>query len=135
MGCCCRKAFLLLYILFLVHLHHHATSADPSHGNLSVQSVGSNPDGDDDAFAGITAELSIVIKKGGGGRGGGGGGGKGGRSFRGGDDRKGGNGMVFVAGSHHRSSSCRESASFWFRLTAFLGNQQSVREKETRETK
>lgn len=126
----CRKAFLLLYFLFLVYLHHNhsfqAISAAPNHE--------SKPDGE--AFAGKTADLSVVVKKGGGGgRGGGGGGGRsfggGGRSFGGGGGggRKGGRGVIPLVGgaaaaSHHRgkhSSGGRESASVWFGLSALLG--------------
>ncbi|KAG2273095.1 hypothetical protein Bca4012_085927 [Brassica carinata] len=125
---CRKKASLLLYFLFLVHLHHnsfHAISAAPSHV--------SKPDSE--AFAGKTAELAVVVKKGGGGGGigGGGGGGRsfggGGRSFGGGGGSKGGRGVVPLVGgaaaaSHHRghhSSGGRESASVWFGLLALLG--------------
>ncbi|KAF8107706.1 hypothetical protein N665_0118s0070 [Sinapis alba] len=114
----CRKASLLLYFLFLIHLQHHSFHAISAHE--------SKPNGD--AFAGKSAELSIVVKKGGGGGRGGGGGG-GGRSFGGGGGRKGGRGVIPLVGgaaaaSHHRghhSSGGRESASVWFGLLSLLG--------------
>lgn len=79
-----RKASLLLYFLFFLHLQHqllHAirisltdlASVDPQHDNLPVQFAESKPDGD--AFAGNLKESVKKGSFGGGGRSFGGGGG------------------------------------------------------------
>lgn len=144
-----KKASLLFYFLFLLHLHHHFTyaisrsstplaSVDPNHDNLPVQDVESKPDGD--VLAGRSTELAVVVKKGGGGGRSFGGGGRsfggGGRSFGGGTRGRGGGGSsdretsgrrgvrpipIYGGGSHHRSSGGRESASGWLGLSILTG--------------
>lgn len=145
-----KKASLLLYFLYFLHLQHHflhvisrstisLASVDPNHDNLHVQAVESKLDGDE--FAGKSTEIAVVVKKGsfgGGGRSFGGGG----RSFGGGGGRSGGGGgrsgggertiggggirpiPIYGGGSHHgghRSSGGRESASGWLGLSILVG--------------
>ncbi|KFK37877.1 hypothetical protein AALP_AA3G041000 [Arabis alpina] len=146
-----KKATLILYFLFFLHLQTHflhaisrsttqLPSVDPNHDNLQVQAVESKPP-NGDAFAEKSMELAVVVKKGsfggggggrgvGGGRSGGGGGGRGvggGRSG-GGGRTYGGGGIrpipIYGGGSHHgghRSSGGRESASCWLGLSTLVG--------------
>ncbi|KAJ0244492.1 hypothetical protein HA466_0191160 [Hirschfeldia incana] len=103
------KASLILYVIFFLLLQHsffqatsrsitRLASADPSHVNLPVQSVGSKHDGD--GFSDKTAELAVVVKRGGGHGGGGHGGSRHGGSRHGG----GGHGGSGHGGSGHGGS-------------------------------
>ncbi|CAA7041161.1 unnamed protein product [Microthlaspi erraticum] len=112
-----RKASLLVYFLFFLHLQHqllHAirisltdlATVDPQHdNNLPVQFAESKPSGD--AFAGDLKKSAVVVKKisfGGGGRSFGGGG----RSFGGGGS---GGSRGVSGGSRGGSSGSRGGSS------------------------
>ncbi|CAH8391673.1 unnamed protein product [Eruca vesicaria subsp. sativa] len=118
---------LVLYILFIFHLHHTfpsvsslPSSVDTNHHTLPLINASSKPDVA--SFEGKARELAVVIKKGG--RSGGGGR----RSTGGGLSRSSGVGRIVpihtaaaAAGGSHSSSGRLELAVGWLGLSVLAG--------------